>query len=172
MFSHYLLTRFNVVHQGLNQYALEQRGSVVQTEQWLSCRFDLFDKYCFPSVNQQSNKNFTWLVFFNTETPEKYKSKIQENAKRCPMFRPIYVEPEGDETQKAIQYIKKDTSSKYVITTRLDNDDMIHRDLIVYISAHCPPPTTHNIHGRKHFPVLSLGLPIRHTTEDSAKACR
>lgn len=52
MFSHYLLTRFNVVHQGLNQYALEQRGSVVQTEQWLSCRFDLFDKYCFPSVNQ------------------------------------------------------------------------------------------------------------------------
>ena len=139
MFAHYLLTRFNVVHRTLNEYALSQRGYIVQTEQWLSRRFDLFEKYCFPSVIQQSNKNFKWLVFFNSCTPKKYKARIEKYASICPMFQPIYIEPDGDEIYEAIQFIKKTTNSDYIITTRIDNDDMIHRNYIQFIQQSFSP---------------------------------
>lgn len=138
MFSHYLLTRFNVVHNGLSQYAREQRGTIVQTDEWLKRRFELFDMYCFPSVNQQSVRNFKWLVFFNEETPLNYKKRIDDYANRCPMFHPIYVAPESDETQYAKQFILRDSSNDYIVTTRIDNDDMIHRDYIKFIQNSIP----------------------------------
>ena len=100
MFDHYLLTRFNVIHKGLSQYAREQRGTVVQTAEWLKRRFELFDKYCFPSVKQQSTRNFKLLVFFNAETPENYLKKIEEYALQCPMFHPFFVKDETDEVQE------------------------------------------------------------------------
>lgn len=141
MFSHYLLTRFNVIHKGLSQYALEQRGTVVQTDEWQKRRFDLFDRYCFPSVNRQSTKNFKWLVFFNAETPESYLKKIEEYSLLCPMFHPIFVNAETDEVQEAINFIKRDCCCDYVITTRIDNDDMIHRDYMQLIQRSFFVPT-------------------------------
>jgi hypothetical protein len=61
-FHHFVLTRFNV------KIGLGGGESVAPNLEWLVHRFDLFDKFCFPSVRNQSNLNFKWLVFFDVDT--------------------------------------------------------------------------------------------------------
>ena len=129
-FCHYLITRFNVVHIGLSNYALQQKGTIVQTDEWLQKRFELFEKYCYPSVCGQTNKNFKWLVLFNSETPSQFKDKIVDYQLECPQFVPLYIKPEMDEVAYVIDYIKKDSTSEKIITTRLDNDDCIRNSYL------------------------------------------
>lgn len=126
-FKHFLVTRFNL---RVANWKATKNGEIVLTEKWLNRRFDLFDKYCFPSVTNQSNQNFIWCVFFDTNTPKKYRDMIDNYSSLYSNFRPIYING-----IKALQTSFKDyielnlqESDEYIITTRLDNDDLIHRD--------------------------------------------
>ncbi|MCR5444413.1 MAG: putative rhamnosyl transferase [Bacteroidales bacterium] len=130
MFSHYLLTRFNIKKGGLSTY-----GDIPQTEEWLKRRFDLFEKYCFPSVTQQTVQNFTWLVLFNTETPSFFKEKINNYRLIYPPFQDLWVPPDTDEISIVKDYILSHTQSLHIITTRLDNDDLIRNNYIELIQS-------------------------------------
>src|SRR5579871_5907063 len=68
---HFLLTRFNVAAPGREQAIRLRPG-------WLAGRFDLFRKYCLPSVAGQTRQDFEWLVFFDDQTPEEYRCVISE----------------------------------------------------------------------------------------------
>ena len=52
-----LITFFNV---GINPIVID--------EIYLEKRFELFDKYTFPSINAQTDKDFTWFLLFNDKT--------------------------------------------------------------------------------------------------------
>lgn len=131
-----------MVKNGLADYARAQRGTIVQTEEWLKRRFELFEKYCYPSICGQTTKNFKWLVLFNSETPEKYKAIIERYQQDCPLFRPVFIQPYDDEIQQVIHLIKKEASTPYVITTRIDNDDMIKNDYMEFIQNSFRPEYT------------------------------
>ncbi len=135
-FNHFFLTKFNV------RSFPELRPGCEPT--WLERRFNLFDQYCFPSVSNQSNQNFKWLVFFDIDTPEPFKQKIADYAKKWANFVPIYLDcplPYGkfpDQVRTVVrQYIPSD--SEYLITTWLDNDDAIHKDYVQFIQANFEP---------------------------------
>lgn len=135
MFVHFLITRFNIVQDWYTN--ANRNHSNIQTEEWLTERFRLFKQYCFPSVANQDTDNFIWFVLFNSETPEKYKDEILFFSKECKMFHPLYLEPygaEGDVIYTAMErYLNDETT--HVITTRLDNDDMIRSDYISMIQS-------------------------------------
>ena len=133
MFVHFLITRFNIVQ---DWYTTANRNHAdIQTNKWLDERFRLYEQYCLPSVANQDTNNFVWLVLYNSETPNRYKEKISQFQKKCKMFMPVFLEPYGDEgalIQNLIDdYITADTT--HIITTRLDNDDMIRNDYISMI---------------------------------------
>ena len=125
MFSHYLITRFNIQKGGLSSY-----GDIPQTEKWLKRRFDLFEKYCFPSVVQQTVQNFTWIVLFNTETPPRFREKIIGYKHNYQNFKELWIEPNTNEIKIVIEYILSHSNSQHIITTRLDNDDIIRNDYL------------------------------------------
>lgn len=133
---HYLLTRFNIVNKGTTQYALQQRGTKVQTDEWTRKRFHLFEQFCLPSVAAQSCTAFRWLVLFDEGTPQFYKNLIANYAKQCPMFTPLFLAPETDEVAYVRDYILSDTEASHIITTRIDNDDAIHSHYIQLIQQH------------------------------------
>ena len=87
MFQHFLITRFNL---RLSEWQTTKRGESVLSEAWLNNRFELFKTYCLPSVKQQTNQNFTWLVCFDSETPTFYKDEIAKIAKSYANFKPLY----------------------------------------------------------------------------------
>jgi hypothetical protein len=120
---HFILTRFNV----RVDYSKTRAGI---NPDWLNHRFQLFDQFCYPSVRSQSNQNFQWLVFFDSETPKTFQNRIKKYA-QWQNFIPVYVDCEftNEINRKAIvQHLK--THVDYLITTRLDNDDAISKNFV------------------------------------------
>ncbi|AFY32499.1 glycosyltransferase [Calothrix sp. PCC 7507] len=125
-FQHFIITRFNV----RVDYSKSRAGI---NPDWLSHRFKLFDQFCYSSVRGQSNQNFKWLVFFDSETPEYFKSKIKKYAE-WQNFIPLYIDCEFTSQinhQAVLNYLKSNT--EYLITTRLDNDDAVSKDFVQLI---------------------------------------
>jgi hypothetical protein len=120
---HFLLTRFNV---RVNYDSA--RTGIDPT--WLSHRFDLFERFCYPSVRAQTNLDFQWLVYFDSETPIEFKKKIEQYAE-WENFSPIYLDTEFSDkiNQEKVSELIQETT-KYLITTRLDNDDAVCKRFI------------------------------------------
>lgn len=129
MVQHFLLTRFNLK---LKEWQTTKQGESVLSNLWLTKRFELFTKYCLPSVKQQTNQNFIWIVCFDTETPDVFKSDIEIIANSYSNFKPIYIDgfidPLAIISKKIRSYLT--ISDTHIITTRLDNDDAIHKVFI------------------------------------------
>ncbi|MBD1847795.1 hypothetical protein H6F89_31300 [Cyanobacteria bacterium FACHB-63] len=129
-FNHFFLTKFNV-----RSFPDLRPGC---EPAWLERRFGLFDQFCFPSVCNQTNQSFKWLVFFDIDTPDEFKQKIAAYARSWSNFVPVYLDcplPYGefpDEVREVVrEYIP--TDCEYLITTWLDNDDAIHKDYVQMI---------------------------------------
>ena len=131
---HFIGTRFNLK---TSSWKTNKSGNNVLTEAWLKDRFNLFETYCFPSVKNQSNQNFTWFLFFDVDTPQYYKERIELLNKDYPNFEPVFIDGIEKLTDAFEENILKftDDSNKFVITTRIDNDDIIHKDFIATIQS-------------------------------------
>ena len=122
-FQHIILTRFNIL-----LWDKAKDGRKVRTASWLDHRFLLFEKYCLPSVKNQSCQEFEWIVLFDSMTPDSFKERIVSCQKECPQFVPVFVEPENGRNFVDIfrTEIVKRVKAKRVITTYLDNDDALN----------------------------------------------
>jgi len=124
--THLLLTRFNV------RWIVEPHDTA-----WLEHRFALFDRFCFPSVRAQTSTAFRWLVFFDEDTPEPFRSRIEEYAE-WPAFVPAFVgRPSASVFDDAVAAHLDGAS--HLVTTRLDNDDAISRDFVDRVQHHVRP---------------------------------
>lgn len=127
-FQHFIITRFNV--------KVDFGSTTGLDPDWLEHRFDLFERFCYPSVRSQSNQNFKWLVYFDAETPEPFKSKILSYAS-WQNFIPVFLsEKFTDEVNRSIILRYLDSQPDFLITTRLDNDDAICRSFTGMIQSH------------------------------------
>lgn len=134
-FTHLILTPFNLDYTDhLTEQEVNKKLWIDSA--WLNRRFELFEKYCFPSVKVQNEKNFSWLVFFHTDTPKQFKKKIEQYQKQMPNFIPIYIKirPEiPDAIKKNIEL------KKWLITSRLDNDDALSIDYVKTVQGYFEP---------------------------------
>lgn len=131
MFEHFLITRFNLRNEAWKK---SKNSELVLTAQWLKDRFRLFDHFCFPSVKNQTNVNFTWLVFFDIQTPESYKEVLNKYRVAFPNFTPLYIDGMAQFLSAAQHEVSK-ASTPYVITTRIDNDDCVSKYFIENIQS-------------------------------------
>lgn len=124
---HFILTRFNLL-----LFNKDKEGNKVRTIKWLDHRFLLFEKYCLPSVKNQTCQNFTWIVLFDSSTPDNYKAKIAGYQKECPQLIPIYVEPKNGRYFADIfrNEIIKRLEGKRLLSTYFDNDDALNIKII------------------------------------------
>lgn len=131
---HFLITRFNL---RAAHWQTAKNGSPVLTKEWLKNRFHLFETYCLPSVVNQTEQNFTWLVFFDIHTPLEYKEKVKGISAKYPNFTPVFIDGMDHLNDSLKEEIEKmiDKSDEYIITSRLDNDDIIHKNFIKTIQS-------------------------------------
>jgi hypothetical protein len=125
-YRHYLITRFNLRREGWNT---ARDGSLVLTEEWLSNRFVLFERFCLASLQNQTNQNFTWLTYFDINTPQEYQQKINGYNFHFPNFKPVFING-MPEFLSSIQTEIKKNSQPFTITTRIDNDDCVSKNFI------------------------------------------
>lgn len=127
MFGHYIITRFNLRR---GDWKTTKNDELVLNDEWLEERFELFQNFCFPSVKNQLNNNFKWLVFFDINTPESYKSIVEKLSKEFPRFQPYYIDGMDQFLPSVKNKIEEICKKEYVITSRLDNDDCISNNYV------------------------------------------
>ena len=127
---HFILTRFNLL-----LWNRDKEGHKVRTTKWLEHRFQLFEKYCLPSIANQTCKNFNWIALFDNSTPERYKERIVDLQSKCSQLIPVFVEPENGryfaeifrkEVVKRLYLNDNLNKGGRVLTTYLDNDDAMN----------------------------------------------
>jgi hypothetical protein len=126
-FQHIIITRFNLRNNNWSNRT--KNNALILTESWLENRFDLFENFCFLSVRNQSNTNFQWWVFFDTETPIRFRERISDLERRFDRFTALFVDG-MDAFLPEVQQGMAAFHTAYIITSRLDNDDCLHRDYV------------------------------------------
>ena len=131
---HFIATRFNLKK---SDWKKSKSGNSVLTNEWLEHRFNLFENYCFPSVTNQSNQNFTWCVFFDVDTPQNFKDKIIALTANSSNVIPLFIDGMDELNNSFKKFIFENitNSDSYIITTRIDNDDIIHTDFVSTIQS-------------------------------------
>jgi hypothetical protein len=91
---------------------------------WLVERLGLFDDYCAVSLENQSHKDFTVLVAFDTDTHPDYIRTVCLCAKGVDI-RPVLVDAGQSHNARFNAFIESDTDADFVAVTRLDSDDAL-----------------------------------------------
>ena len=135
---HFVLTRFNLRLQSyLGRYLNGQwRGG---DEQYLRRRFDLFERYCLPSMSRQKSP-FRWLVFFSDLTPEPFKARARSYSESCKGYEAVFVDDatplDGDAMIRALDGAiaqRAEPDADYIILSRIDNDDAFNVNALGWI---------------------------------------
>lgn len=117
------MTRFNLATPG-REFAIRNKPG------WLEERFRLFEQYCLPSVIAQTNQNFHWIIYFDENTPDEYKARVETLSGSGAVFTPYYTGLfTGDGWGRSIHECLA-PAQNYVLTTRLDNDDSLANDFV------------------------------------------
>jgi hypothetical protein len=95
---------------------------------WLAGRLDLFERICLPSVAQQTQQNFSWLVYLDENTPESARERI-ESYREVRSFTPLYT-PLFPSTgwRDSVLRLLGEGSFEFVLTSNLDSDDALGND--------------------------------------------
>lgn len=136
MVNHFILTRFN-----LPLWKEDKNGRMIDREEWLKQRFELFETYCLPSIINQSCKDFVWVLLCDENTPIEYRERIKAYKDICPQIELIQVEEEYAwefphifaDVVKCIRQENNVNGDELCITTYLDNDDALHKDYVLRI---------------------------------------
>lgn len=129
MFSHYLVTRFNIHERQWR--TIDKNKKRVCDDAWMDDRFRLFIRYCAPSVAAQTCENFKWLILFHHKTAQKWRDIVDVLAEEY-SFHPLYV---GLNWLRELQAYLGGRSHQWLITTRLDNDDAIAPGYLEQVQA-------------------------------------
>ncbi|MEO1031759.1 MAG: glycosyltransferase [Bacteroidota bacterium] len=131
MYKHYLITRFNLKNKN---WDVTKNNETLLTRDWMSHRIDLFRSFCLPSVVHQTNSDFQWLLFFDETTDEDFKEALETLLQPYPHFKLFYIDG-MDAFHPSIKSFTSEDSKEhsYIITSRIDNDDCIHKDYIATI---------------------------------------
>lgn len=121
-FKHVILTRFNV------RYVDDPNVPSIGIDSgWLTDRFDLFERFCLPSVQSQTAQSFCWILFFDRATPEPFAARARALASLNRNYIPVFCAGLSDEVKEAVQNALEE-KPQWLLTSRLDNDDGLHPD--------------------------------------------
>ena len=138
-FTHFLITRYNVPLEGWDK---DKAGQPTRDETWHAHRKKLFEQFCVPSIRAQSNKEFTWLIYCDKNTPAELLREINHSLKDVRQAVIRFAEDYHD-CMRDIDHQMANVSTQYVITSRLDNDDGLGIDYMETIQKHfVPEPNT------------------------------
>jgi hypothetical protein len=129
-FLHVVMTRFNMATPGAEKEIRLRPG-------WLEGRFELFERYCLPSMAAQtaSRDAFNWMVFFDEKTPQAFRDRIEACRTVFPFiafFTPIFP---AEGWPRAVRDTFGETPAPWLLTTRFDSDDALSVDHVARLQA-------------------------------------
>jgi len=101
--------------------------------EWWEYRLMIYEQYCLTSLKNQTNKNFMILMSVCEYVPEKNQISLLHLLEKCGLQFVMY-----DINKITIAEALQQYSTKYdtVYHTRIDSDDMFHKDVISEIQSY------------------------------------
>ena len=99
------------------------------SDEWLKYRMAIFEKFCAPCLAAQSNRNFKWLLAITHQTPGWFIGRVGQWLAPCNAVL-VYA---GENQEVFINWaplVTKYLTDGRLLTSRLDSDDMYHRDFV------------------------------------------
>jgi len=128
----------NLYHALLTRFAVRPRpASAVPSRRWLERRFALFERFCLPSVVAQSRRGFEWLLFYDSHLDEIYVNRLEEYSRRYGFVVPLAMPRHWDVA--ALHEVVRGripSGASRLLTSRLDNDDVLAVDYVERILTH------------------------------------
>ncbi len=133
-FQHFIITPFN-----LKNYP----KAIYDDERWLAWtkkRIGIFNTYCFSSITNQSTRNFVWLIYLDIGTPDDIREQLPV-LDDYPHIHYVFADGFPD----FIDRYKNDMRSmcrqevEWIVSSRFDNDDCMHRQAIETIQKKIQP---------------------------------
>lgn len=124
--SHVLLTRFNLPSKGAE-------ATIRAKEGWLRDRVALFERYCLPSVAAQTDRDFSWLVYVDPQSPAWFLSWADQAG--AGLFRAVRRAEVPREDLLADVAEAVGGAPARLLTTNLDNDDAVAADFVARLKA-------------------------------------
>jgi len=130
MTQQFIITRFS--YRGTNLSA--RKGIDPLNEKNLEHRFDMFEISCLPAVLNQENQDFTWVLIVDEMLPKNYRERLLKLISKRPDSHIVNFSPDLGIPRLAWlrPWLKPETN--YVVTTKLDDDDLIFSGYTHYIS--------------------------------------
>ena len=121
MIQNFIISRFNL--------RMSKTRSLPK-QKWIDYRMDVFKKYCYPSVMNQTFQDFEWFIIVDHTTD---KNLFKDYPEIIPVYQADYEPFAGPRyiTEEIKKRVKNDT--EWIITTRLDNDDALRDDFMEQI---------------------------------------
>jgi hypothetical protein len=120
---HALLTRFNLPSESGRETRIRLGDG------WLTERWQLFTRYCVPGVASQTNRNFSWIIYFAPDTPAWMRDQV-DSMSLGSLFHARYRNSVSHEDLLADILDVTGGTGNHLITTNLDNDDGLAVDFI------------------------------------------
>lgn len=130
-FVHFVITRMNIKWKYPADVAHMEKN-----DKWLENRLELFKRFCFPSIMQQTCTNFTWLLYLDVDTPVTVRVQLENlvNQKSTEIEVLLrYVEDYDAMIRDVGELVSGRGQAPRVLTTRIDNDDAFHFGAIAAI---------------------------------------
>lgn len=99
---------------------------------WLLYRFGIFKNTVVPSILNQSEKDFEWHIFIDKMLPNIFKNEFASIFKCSPMVF-IHEVESYSLISNSIEEVVSKFNDSCLITSRIDDDDCLHRDAFKYI---------------------------------------
>lgn len=132
-FKHFILTPFYV------RRVLNGAERALPSEDWLNERISLFERYCYPSVRSQSRHQFSWLLYMDPSTPAASLQRINDITGEDPRIKICLCDALSRDQIVAGIRRNMDESTRWVLSTRLDNDDGWHEDFVARVQSEVKP---------------------------------
>lgn len=136
--NHLLLTRFSY-RQNPEDHDKQVADVFIRNDplnpDCLDFRFALFESACLPNVMAQTNQNFDWVLIIDPDLPLKYRQRLEKlvaNRERTHLHE--FQRDDLGRLEWLEKYIPSD--SDWVLTSNLDDDDIITIDFVEKIQLH------------------------------------
>ena len=124
---HVFLTRFNLPSGGAEQAIRAREG-------WLRDRVGLFERYCLPSMRAQTDREFSWIIYFDPQSPAWLRVWI-DRINNDGIFNPVFRAAVDDAALRHDLQLVVGTPQARLLTTNLDNDDGLSSDFVARLKA-------------------------------------
>lgn len=132
---HFIITRF------LTNCKMSLGNKVFEKET-IDCYLEMFKKYLIKSLENQTNKNFEFIICIHQDVNKKYIQDLFDFATRTD-FKTTIIEINNSDFSNLNKYIRSQCvpdNCDYVITTRIDLDDEFYAGCVEEIQTSAKTP--------------------------------